>query len=315
MQIRLAVLLWLMPLMLNAASGMKIIGKQQFCDLYKLMSSNGFDVTRYLRSTNAVKRGYTCEFKRNSPQMTCNGVKVMLLNNTDYSGITPWISVEDWYKTLRPILYPATIKRKKIVSVMIDMGHGGKDPGAVGAISKEKMITLKVGRRVRQILQANGFKVHMTRNSDIQLPLTEIGKMQRKNKSDLFVSIHVNSASNRSVTGIETYCLTPAGAISSNGGKASSTSYSGNRQDAENILLAWNIQKSLLKRTGAADRGVKRARFAVLKDIDSPGALVEIGFISNREEERKLNDQKYIDKIANGIVDGIINYSRSTIPR
>ena len=81
------------------------------------------------------------------------------------------------------------------------------------------------------------------------------------------------------------------------------------------MLLAWHIHRGMLKRTNAVDRGIKRARFMVLRDIDVPGVLVEIGFISNRQEEKLLNDKKYTDKIAYGIVDGIINFTRSTKPR
>ena len=79
-------------------------------------------------------------------------------------------------------------------------------------------------------------------------------------------------------------------------------------------MLACNIQRGMLSRTGAADRGVKRARFVVLRNINAPGVLVEAGFISNRQEELLLNDPAYLTRLANGIADGVDNYRRSVLP-
>lgn len=293
----------------------KVIKKIKYCNLYDLMTGNNFKTLLQSKNTTATGRNAVCVFNRDQRRMSCNKIKIELLNNTVYEKNMPWLSTLDWFKTLRPVLYPATVPRQKIDTVMIDMGHGGADPGALGKISKEKMITLRVGLRTAQLLRAYGFKVNLTRTGDVQVPLAQIGPMQARSKSDLFVSIHVNAAADRSVNGMETFCLTPAGAASSNGGKVSRTVYKGNKQDGANMLLAWNIHSAMLKRTKAVDRGIKRARFAVLRDITVPGVLVEIGFISNAAEELRLNDRNYVDKIAYGIVDGIIGFTRSTKPR
>lgn len=293
----------------------KNISGQNYCSLQDLFAGNGFRSSYTTESSKGIRKGYVCVFNRKMRRMFCNDVKVELLSPLVYEKTHPWLSVQDWYKTMRPVLYPATVPRKKISSIMVDMGHGGSDPGALGVFSKEKMITLKVGLRVVEILREYGFKVHATRTSDVSVPLSVIGTMQKRTGSDLFVSIHVNSAANHSVAGVETFCLTPAGAASSNGGKPSKTVYTGNKNDPANMLLAWHIHRGMLKRTKAVDRGIKRARFAVLRDINVPGVLVEIGFISNRQEEKLLNNKKYTDKIAYGIVDGIINFTRSTKPR
>lgn len=293
----------------------KTVKKVKFSHLHDLMSGNRFRISGTQKTFNAIGRGYLCSFTKDQRRMLCNNSRIELLHVPHYEDGSLWISNLDWFKTLRPLLFPATIPRKKITTITIDMGHGGKDPGAIGAFSKEKMITLQTGLQLAQILRSYGFKVHLIRSSDVYVPLARIGPMQKSSGSDLFVSIHVNSTKSRSVTGVETYCLTPAGAASSNGGKASDTVYTGNKQDAANFFLAWNIQQSILRRTGAVDRGVKRARFAVLRDIDVPGVLVEIGFITNAEEERKLNDPQYIRKVAYGIVDGIVLFSRMTRPK
>ncbi len=307
------ILLIVMQLPLCAgAIRQKQINRLKYSNLYDLMTGNNFRVTLQPGAMTAVGRGYTCVFNRNARRMSCNGIRVELLNSMSFEGNLPWISTLDWFKTLRPLLYPGTVPKHHVRRIMIDMGHGGNDSGARGAISQEKAITLKTGQQVARILRARGYQVDMTRTSDIQIPLDRIGPMQQRTNGDLFVSIHVNSAADKKVTGIETYCLTPAGAASSNGGKISQTIHDGNRNDPANFLLAWHIQNALLRRTGAIDRGIKRARFAVLKNIHAPGVLVEIGFISNQAEERKLNDPEYINKIALGIVEGIDSFARTT---
>ena len=301
------------PCLANAAKiRQKVVNKKSYCHLGDLFSGNRFAIAPKGKNFLAVKRRQSCLFTVKQRRVSVNGVNLELLNLPLYENGSWWLSVPDWYKGLRPLLYPATVPRQRITSIFIDMGHGGNDPGAIGKISKEKDITLHVGREVAKMLKSYGFTVHLTRNSDIHVPLNQIGTKQQRSGSDLFVSIHVNAAKDRSISGIETFCLTPAGAASSNGGKASKTVFKGNKQDAGNILLAWNIQNSLLKRTGAVDRGIKRARFAVLKDITVPGVLVEIGFISNNAEERRLNDPAYVKKISAGIVDGIAAFCRST---
>ena len=286
----LIVLLAVISLDSSAAIRQKLINRQRYCNLYDLMTGNKYRTVLQKKQTISTGKNFVCVFERNQRRMSCNNVKVELLNPLVFDGDMPWLSNMDWYKTMRPILYPATVPKRRVVTIMIDMGHGGKDPGAIGAFSREKMITLNVGLQVAEILRKYGFQVITTRNRDVQIPLATIGPMQQKFKCDLFVSIHVNATASRSVSGVETYCLTPAGMVSSNGGKVDKTVYTGNYQDAANMLLAWNIHSSLLRRTKAADRGVKRARFAVLRDINAPGVLVEIGFITNAAEEKRLND-------------------------
>ena len=156
-----------------------------------------------------------------------------------------------------------------------------------------------------------GFRVRFTRSGDIKLPLERVAILQRSHKSDLFVSLHVNSAKDRSVYGIETFCLTPLHAPSSGAKTVQRENKRGNWFDENNLALAYSVQQQLLRRTGAPDRGVKRANFVVLRDLNVPGILVEMGFISNPAEERRLNNSGYIDALAKGIADGIIQYRKS----
>ena len=220
------------------------------------------------------------------------------------------ISNSDWYSTFRILLNPASVPRHKVRTITLDAGHGGSDTGAIGKISREKNITLKITRRTAAILRACGYNVLLTRYRDNTVPLKSRAAIQRRHKSDLFVSIHVNATANRSIRGIETFALTPADAPSSHG-KSELKRNPANVRDANNFLLAYSLQRALLSRTRAADRGVKRARFAVLKDISAPGALVEVGFISNPAEEKLLNSSAYIEKVSRAIAEGILTYHRT----
>ena len=254
----------------------------------------------------------------NKPICVIDGVKVYLCfpSHARSQSDRPQLCRLDAQKTIAPLSPRRTgVLRHRVTTITIDPGHGGRDRGAAGRMLLEKMRTLTLAYRVAAILRACGYRDRLTRSSDYYVPLAERCRIQKQHKSDLFVSIHVNAATKKSFHGVETFALTPAGAASTSGGPPSDKSYSGNRFDANNLLLAHSIQKSLLRRTGAFDRGVKRARFAVLRDIAAPGVLVEVGFVSNPREENLLLDPAYCEKIARGIVEGIIVYHRMMIRR
>ena len=221
-----------------------------------------------------------------------------------------FINSSDWYSTIRPLLNPAIVPYHRIATVTLDAGHGGNDTGALGKISKEKDINLKITLRTAAILRACGYRVLLTRTNDQTVPLKNRSDIQKKHKSDLFISIHVNAVKNSTIRGIETYALTPENAPSTNG-KPKLERHPANIRDTNNFLLAYTLQKALLSRTGAADRGVKRARFAVLRDITAPGALIEVGFISNSADEKLLNSAAYIEKLSRAVAEGILTYHRT----
>lgn len=247
-----------------------------------------------------------------------NGVLVVLSNPIKDKYGDPFISAVDWNATLRILLNPARTTRKhRVRTIIIDPGHGGKDHGTAGKSILEKNLALKIARKTAMMLRANGFNVVMTRTSDVKIPLDQRPKIAKNHGGDLFVSIHLNAAADRTAKGVETYCLTPAGMISSNDAKkkGSTAPLPGNGFDANNLLLANTIHRHMLYRTYAADRGIKRARFAVLNDLTMPGILLECGFLSNRAEELKLIRDEYIDNIARAIVAGIMDYAKAIRPK
>jgi len=252
----------------------------------------------------------TMVFVNNRREMLFGGMHFVLCDAPHWRGGGFYVSNTDWLKSLRPLIYPGTAPNHRIRTVFLDCGHGGVDQGAPGRRSLEKRLTLQLGLRTAAKLRAAGFQVKMTRSSDKTVPLQQRSAIANNSRSDLFVSIHINASTDRSIRGIETFCLTPAGAASSGDSKPRFLRFAGNSRDSSNLLLAYLMQKSLLRQTRAADRGLKRARFAVLKDLYMPGVLVEVGFISNAAEEYNLNTPAYQDKIASGIVEGILAYRR-----
>ncbi len=176
--------------------------------------------------------------------------------------------------------------------VVIDPGHGGPDPGAVGISGlRETDVVLDVALKTSRFLQLKGVEVVMTRKKEIDLDLSPRVNKANRSKANAFVSIHANASrgKKRHVNGLETYY------------------YSGYRGQS----LARNIQEQILAVSPESpDRGVRRARFFVIRKTNMPAALVEIGFVTGRMDASKLSKEKYRQKMAFAIAKGIINYLR-----
>lgn len=248
-------------------------------------------------------------FKFDKKSATINGVDITLLFPAAYNRGAPVISQKDFYFVLEPILRTKSLKRQYVRTIILDPGHGGDDNGTSGAYSKEKNIALSIARKVASYLSASGYKVIMTRNSDKFIPLKDRTEVISRYKGDIFVSIHANSAK-KNISGYETFVLAPQGTSSTYTKNAVHTYENGNRHDKNNERLGYEINKAL-GITAGEDRGLKHARFAVLKYATKPAALVETGFLSNRTEEKLLNSPAYQDKVAKAIATGIISYSNA----
>jgi N-acetylmuramoyl-L-alanine amidase len=218
-----------------------------------------------------------------------------------------WIPSSDVLKTIDPILRQGrSATRAPIRTIVLDPGHGGSDTGARGARGVEKQLTLDLARRVERLLPG----AILTRTTDRNIPLDDRVQFAKSKRADLFISIHFNSGG--SAAGIETYCIPPAGTASTAaaGRLREAEASPNNRFDESNVWLAHCVQRSLLRNTGAADRGVRRARFVVIRDAPCPAILVEAGFLSNRAEEQRILTESYRDKLAKSIADGILEYKR-----
>jgi len=235
-----------------------------------------------------------------------------------------WVTPLDVLKTIDPVLrHGAGHPSPVICAVLIDPGHGGRDEGTHGSRSREKDMTLDVAKRVeRELSTSPGIHVLMSRTNDVTTPLEQRVELSKSDHADLYVSIHFNSGG--VADGIETYCVPPAGAPTTAhapyegerefaSGEAAVTN---NRFDEQNVWLAHCVQKSLLQATHSNDRGIRRARFYVLRNASCPAILVEAGFLSNHAEESKILTSEYRDVLARAIAEGILEYTgKSTTER
>jgi len=232
-------------------------------------------------------------------------------------------------------LQPATI-RKHPVRVMIDPGHGGKDPGAIGPTGlKEKDVVLEIGRKIREKLSRSGeFDVRMTRDEDVFIPLEERTAMANKGRADIFVSLHINASRNQRTEGFSTYVLSRGAsnredlelAARENGVPIRKFQgvkfiiddmFTGARKN-ESLRLAKTVNDAVVRHVstrypGVHTLGLKQAPFYVLVGARMTAVLVEASFISNAREESRLRDPSCLDGIADGVVEAIRYYGQNGI--
>jgi N-acetylmuramoyl-L-alanine amidase len=226
------------------------------------------------------------------------------------------VSRIDLAKTIEPQLRPQMIQRKgKVQTVVLDAGHGGFDKGARSGYGTEKEFALDVARRLRPLLQAKGFKVIMTRENDVFLPLELRARIANQTRDSIFVSIHFNGASNRDATGFEIFSLTPRGAPSTADDALALrflNMQAGSAVDVQSFELSTAVYHSMLGHIPEFDRGIKRARFAVLRHTKIPAILVEGGFMSQTDDSRSVANPAWRGKLAEAISVGIENYRNVT---
>ena len=217
----------------------------------------------------------------------------------------------------------------KIRRIVLDPGHGGKDPGAIGPTGlKEKEVTLAIAKELARLLRREGLEVYLTRKDDRFIPLDRRAEIANQLKGDIFLSIHANAGFSRKAGGIETFFNSRYSygkgaeevAARENAAFGSTATPEEVRaivwdliQDqyrAESNELSHSIQRYLVQATNLEDRGVKSARFYVLRGAAMPAALVEVGFISNPWEERLLKRDSFRKKVALGIFRGLMDYIR-----
>ena len=192
---------------------------------------------------------------------------------------------------------------------------GGRDPGNQEGRRQEKLYTLTFAREVAELLTKTGFKVSLTRNNDSYVDRPVRPDLARRRGADLFVSLHFNSADGAGAAGVqgaEVYCMTPPRASSTNarGEGAGAGAYPGNRFDPKNMLLAYQIQKAITEKAGSEDRGVKRARFEVLRLAEMPSVLIEAAFMTHSGDAKRIYEPAQRRALAQAIVDGIVSYKK-----
>ena len=190
-------------------------------------------------------------------------------------------------------------------SIFLDPGHGGSDSGAVSGGVREKDLTLSVYNKVSSKLATLGYTVLTSRNVDKDVDLVDRADQANKANADMLLSIHFNAGGRGIARGIETYYYQ---ATADRVPKINKENHNNPERLERSRKLANKVQQNLLYQTGANDRGVKRASFTVLRETSIPSILVELGFIDNPEERNKIKTNEYQERLANGIVDGIVEY-------
>ncbi len=236
---------------------------------------------------------------------------------------------------------PEKMQLKRMVTIVIDPGHGGEDAGAIGARgSREKDVVLSIGKRLKaKIEQQPNMRVVMTRNADFFVPLGTRVQKARAVQADLFISIHADAFVQPSARGSSVFVLSEKGASST------AARWLAKRENAADLIGGVNIKKhdrqlasvlldlsttaqinssmklgnAVLSEMGGINKlhkgSVEQAAFAVLKAPDIPSILVETAFISNPEEEAKLNDDAHQDRVADAIMNGVKKYFAKNPPR
>tara|TARA_Y100000816_G_scaffold242133_1_gene189193 strand:+ start:248 stop:1399 length:1152 start_codon:yes stop_codon:yes gene_type:complete len=237
-------------------------------------------------------------------------------------------------KTIKNVDLRSEKEKWEFKTIVIDAGHGGKDPGAVGYRgTKEKDIALDVAKRLEKKLSKNmNVKIIMTRDEDVFLRLSERTKIANESNGNLFISIHTNAAEDRRASGFETFLIGPnkneaaVRVAARENAVLELEGTTGKKLTNEDLIqatiaqsafafkseqFASMVQKEIKKRVQSKDRGVKQAGFYVLMGASMPNVLVELGFISNPSEEKKLRSPQYRDQLATAIYRAVEQYQKT----
>ena len=243
------------------------------------------------KSARLSSQWTSMDYTLNQRYQTLNGTRVYLGAPIALHKDTLHVSQIDYERTLQPLLTPKVFNKvPKLYHIVIDPGHGGHD---VGAHNKqlnisEKAPALSVSLRLGNALGKLGYKVSYTRTNDNYLTLDERSAFLKKQNADLFISVHFNSTGTESVSGVETFVMTPQNQASTSGHPTKNIDkrfYTGNNNDVWNTLSGFYVQRELAKLPSTNDRGLKRARFAVLREADCPAMLIEGGFLGQQLRE------------------------------
>jgi N-acetylmuramoyl-L-alanine amidase len=266
-------------------------------------------------SKSLAGSGRSLGVTRGSREVVLNGLKHWLAFPVADEGGQLFLSRLDLGKTVEPCFRPELVSGfPSVTTVVLDAGHGGRDNGARSPYEHEKNFALDVARRIRDQLRKSGIRVLMTRNSDCFVELQDRAAFANRLQNVIFASIHFNAVDNNpAASGFEIFCVTPRG--------APSTAYeqtrlrdmveeNGNEHDIHSFALANTIYHAMHGRLDMADRGVKRARFAVLRSAGVPAVLIEGGFLTNGGDARKIASKTWRDTYASAIASGILEYKK-----
>jgi N-acetylmuramoyl-L-alanine amidase len=253
------------------------------------------------------------EFVSGSREVMINGARSWLCFPVIEHDGKFLVSRTDVAKTIEPLVRPHRVPNLgKVQTVVLDPGHGGYDKGQVSRYGYEKDFALDVARKLRPLLQIKGVRVIMTREGDYFVPLEVRAQIANAARDPIFVSIHFNATNDDpNATGFEIFSFTPRGAPSTSDSAVAPSALNtqpGSAVDAQSMALSACIYHSLLGHIPEFDRGIKRARFAVLRLTKVPAVLIEGGFLTERGECKLIAQKEWRTKLARSISVGIESY-------
>src|SRR5215475_2149218 len=253
------------------------------------------------------------EFVSGSREVMINGARSWLCFPVIEQDGKYLVSRTDVAKTIEPLVRPHRVPNAgKVQTVVLDPGHGGYDRGQVSRYGYEKDFALDVARKLRPVLQAKGLRVIMTREGDYFVPLEVRAQIANAARDSIFVSIHFNATNDDpNATGFEIFSFTPRGAPSTSDATVAASSANmqpGSSVDAQSLALSACVYHSVLGHLREYDRGIKRARFAVLRLTKVPAVLIEGGFLTEGGESKLIANKDWRAKMAGAIGVGIESY-------
>lgn len=296
------------------------LGGVEYVDLAELCMRFGLKADGASSKRAIFKSEWTTlDFEVDSRDHEINGLRVFTGEAVRSHRGKLWLSKTDADALITPILRPGTNQARvpALKTIVIDPGHGGRDPGMVNPRVKlmEKNVALDTAKRAKALLEAEGYKVILTRADDRYVEFSDRTEVADRHNADLFISLHFNAvdSSAQQVSGLEVFALTPRGQYSTYdpgreddaGAKISAL---GNRFDHWNAVASYTMHRELIGSLGVSDRGLKRARWKVLVLAPCPATYIEAGYLSNDAEARKIATPAYRQKIAEGIAKGVRAY-------
>jgi N-acetylmuramoyl-L-alanine amidase len=247
-----------------------------------------------------------------SREATWNGAEINLGFAPQFIDDEVFVYGLDLQKNLEPLLLGPPLDFGSRV-IVVDPGHGGLNVGTHSVVDGryEKEFTLDWALRLAPLLETNGWKVLLTRTSDVTVSNADRVVFAEAHHADVFISLHFNSTSDRDgrTGGLETYCITPTGlpsTLTRSFADPWSERLPNNAFDAQNLQLAVRIHYALWRATGIEDRGVRHARFeTVLRGQNCPAILIEGGYLSNQHEARLIENPAYRQKLAQAVADAL----------
>jgi len=307
------------PPALSAATTRKF-GGREYVSAGEVASRLRLKLTWISRGRRLVLTGpaVKAELENDTRDVTINGLRVFLGDPVVDASGELYVSRVDFERCLTPLLRPGhgVPAHPPLKTIVLDPGHGGRDHGTSAL---EKTYTLDVARRAKKLLEGAGFKVVLTRDTDVYLDLQERSAMANASRAGLFVSIHFNAIGNdRKTAGVEVFTFAPQFQRSTNawsptaGNDTEKDLAPVNRHDHWSVVLAQSLHRRFIQDLKAVDRGRKIAHWGVLRGLNCPGVLVECGFLTSTEEARKIATPQYRQRLAVALANGIREYAATT---